>query len=267
MATVTVNGVTYDSAVSFEGYDYKVAIVNFAADLLADTGRAMVTTSASTYTLGAGGGTITMAEAIPFAGGAFFILADQAAPTTNYALCQVSSRSATSLTFVEKDVEGSGTLSAWNITLASSQADAPSPVLSGTAVGAISMAGYQFTASYMVHQAGAVWQQTDLGSISGEQAITVASNGFLKATLSGDCVLKFAAPPTGYGYSKLVRLVQDATGGRTPTIELDDGSPSITATWLGTEPTWGDRAADAWNLLSVIVDPDGAIFVTPVSGS
>ena len=216
MATVTVNGITFDSdGDEFAGTAYVEGVIALAAALIADAGRAMATTSLSTYELGTGGGTVTMAEAVPFVAGAFFTLADQAAPGTNYAHCQVAARSGVSLTFTEIAVAGSGEKSAWNINLSGSQGAA---LLQGSATGALDMAGYRITVDRVTHEEGSEWKASATSSpaaVSGEQSAIVMRGGATRwIKIDGDTQQPVILPASGYTSAMRVIVEQGGAGAR-----------------------------------------------------
>lgn len=254
MTQITVNGTTYDSdGAEFAGYAYVTGIIAMLADALADLGRAMATTSASSYALGSGTGTITMAEAVPFTPGAFFVLADQAAPTTNYAFCQVTSRSGASLTFTEVSVVGSGTKTAWNINVAGARG-APG-ALSGNASGAIDMNGFAITLHGVTLSAAVAGADQEVARVKLKdyaETLVTANTGttytvdledgnVLDLTLTGNCTFTFSNPPaSGIAGAFTMILTQDGTGSRSVTwpasVEWAGGSaPTITATAGGTD--------------------------------
>ncbi|MQX35473.1 hypothetical protein [Roseospira navarrensis] len=86
-----------------------------------------------------------------------------------------------------------------------------------------------------------------------DAAHTVAlSDGEWQAlTLTADPALTLPDPPAGRGYSITLRLIQDATGGRAPTLQQADATP---VKWVGgTVPTW-QTAAGAGDLVAVTHD-------------
>ena len=86
-------------------------------------------TSASSVAIGTGSKTFTVSAGKSFIPGMFLVIADSAAPTTNYMVCQVVSYSSTTLTLTSKYAIGSGTKSSWNISFSS----APAVPLTGNA--------------------------------------------------------------------------------------------------------------------------------------
>jgi hypothetical protein len=128
MSSVTLNGKTYDSA-DFAGRGYKTTVTAGTGeslerwqaafvDALADAGKALTTTSATELTIGTGSKVLTLAAERPYSVGAEVVIADTANPNTNRMFGTVTARSGTSLTVDVEVVEGSGTISAWTISLA-----------------------------------------------------------------------------------------------------------------------------------------------------
>jgi hypothetical protein len=77
-------------------------------------------TSASSVAIGTGAKTFTVSASKSFVPGMFLVIADTAAPNTNYMICQVTSYSGTTLVVNSILVQGSGTIAAWTISLTSS---------------------------------------------------------------------------------------------------------------------------------------------------
>jgi hypothetical protein len=75
-------------------------------------------------------------------------------------------------------------------------------------------------------------------------------------TLGADTVFTLPDPPAGEGYAVTLKLVQDATGNRTPTVQQADASP---ARWLGgSAPAWR-TAAGAIDV--VVLTHDGSDLI------
>ena len=101
-------------------------------------------TSATSNVIGTGAKTFTVSAGKSFAGGMYLVIADTAAPSTNSMFCQVTSYSGTTLIVNVISIRGSGTKTAWTISLTSSggaQTGANSDITSLTAVTAISTTG------------------------------------------------------------------------------------------------------------------------------
>lgn len=72
-------------------------------------------TSATSITIGTGAKTFTVSASKSFLGGMFLVIADTAAPSTNYMIAQVTSYSGVTLVVNVLSVGGSGTKTAWTI--------------------------------------------------------------------------------------------------------------------------------------------------------
>jgi hypothetical protein len=217
MSTVTVNGTTYTSPDDFQGTAYKDTILALAGDMLADVGRALTTTSATTATVGTGSKTFVMATAVPFGVGAFVLIADNAAPTTNYMFGQVTARSGTTLDVTVAVSAGSGTLSDWTISISGARGAAGT--LSGNASGAIDMNGYDLTVDFTTVEAAGEQAEENAANATGTVTIQATDPTVLRRTLTGDVTLHVAGAPTpGKGWSTELRTTQDGTGGRDLTI-------------------------------------------------
>lgn len=100
-------------------------------------------------------------------------------------------------------------------------------------------------------------------TVGASHAVSLDDGEYQVLTLTDDTVLTLPDPPTGQGYSLTLRLVQDTTGGRVPTIEDAAGTA---ATWLNdAAPVWA-TAAGAFDV--VVVTHDGAVLMAAhVGGS
>jgi len=80
-------------------------------------------------------------------------------------------------------------------------------------------------------------------AITGATATVALTDGeFQVFTVGADTVFTLPDPPVGHGYSVTLKLVQDTTGGRTPTFQQAD---STAAVWLGgSAPTWQTTSGD-----------------------
>ena len=77
-------------------------------------------TSATSNVIGTGAKTFTVSAGKSFAGGMYLVIADNAAPSTNSMFCQVTSYSGITLIVNVLSIKGSGTKTAWIISLTSS---------------------------------------------------------------------------------------------------------------------------------------------------
>jgi len=73
-------------------------------------------------------------------------------------------------------------------------------------------------------------------SVGATHTVILADGAYQAMTLTANTVLTLPSPPAGRGYSLTLKLVQDATGRRTPTIQQADATPTL---WAGgAAPTW-----------------------------
>ena len=110
---------------------------------------------------------------------------------------------------------------------------------------------------------GERWGETANGSVSANQNITVAAPYQQGYTLAADIDITLAAPASNKGYGKLIKLTQDGTGGRAPTIKNAGGAEG---TWLNTEPTWTGRAAASFDIVTALYDADGSLYLSHIFG-
>jgi hypothetical protein len=61
-------------------------------------------------------------------------------------------------------------------------------------------------------QAGEQWSGQDLGTRSADFIISPSNDQFLWMVCAADLVIELAPPTAGYGYAKVLKLTQDATG-------------------------------------------------------
>lgn len=134
--TITLDGIAFDEA-DFAGAGYLdlvtvggVSYPRWQAFLVAglrDAGKALVTSSATSLAIGTGSKTLTLALDLPFQPGMFILIADQAAPSTNWMHGQVTAKAGTSLTVSVAKTAGGGTISAWYVSLSGLQGEAGAP--------------------------------------------------------------------------------------------------------------------------------------------
>lgn len=225
MATVVFNGNTYaDNQGEADRYmsngGHRTWFFPLLQDFLADAGRVFVTTSTSTYTLGSGTGSVLMAAPIPFAAGSFVILADASAPTTNYALVQVSSVSGSTLNFSEELVVGSGEKSAWTVSISGPRgAKGDTGSLSGgTLSGNLDTGGNLLTVDEFRMRKGIQWLNAESekpDAVSGAQEIVLVDNLFHWLHINGTTPITITPDAAaGHGTAGQLLVQQDATGGR-----------------------------------------------------
>lgn len=124
--TITLDGIVFDEA-DFAGAGYLDLVAvggvsyprwqGFLVAALRDAGKALVTSSTTSLAVGTGSKSLTTALDLPFQPGQFVLIADQAAPTTNWMHGQIASKSATSMTVIVAKTGGGGTKSAWYVSL------------------------------------------------------------------------------------------------------------------------------------------------------
>lgn len=128
MATISANGKSYDLAdlnksngkglseeVLAGTGEYLPRIIAILTDALVDFTRAPVGTSSDSETIGTGSKTFTLDSQRTFGVGQFVVVADAAAPSSNYMIGQITAISSLDLTINVTTTAGSGTLSSWHI--------------------------------------------------------------------------------------------------------------------------------------------------------
>lgn len=130
---VTLNGETFIEPTDFENYGFRVKFFSLIRAWLADAGKAMVTTSASSLAIATGSKDFILAEDRPFASGAW-ITATDSANSANYMFGQVTGYVAgtKTLTVNVTAIGGSGTKTAWNIQLSGLRGAAGADGTNGT---------------------------------------------------------------------------------------------------------------------------------------
>jgi hypothetical protein len=114
--------------------------------------------------------------------------------------------------------------------------------------------------------AGGELRGTSLGALTGTVNITPNTTQFAYGTIVGDCILSVAPPSLpGYGYSILLKIQQDGTGGRTATVQSSNGA--MLGVWLGDPVEWTLRGPGAWNYISVFWTPAGDLLISNLGGS
>lgn len=263
----TFNGTTYNSVTSFAEVAYVPALLSMAGDIMEDAGRGLVTTSVTGATIGTGSkGPFTMASAIPYALGSFVTIADSAAPTTNYMVGQVTARSGTSLTVTVASggAVGSGTKTAWDISISGPTGATGVATLAGSATGAIDMGGYSFTADLVKFQTGTehlASAASQPSAVSGAQSLTLVA--FCKHWLhiNGDTTLTVSSGAAGdHLTDSVLQVDQDgATGGWALTIS---GATHARGETLDTTGMTAGQSV----LLAFFEAPDGTILYNTATG-
>ncbi len=259
----TLNGVPY-SASDFYGYAYITKLLEMATNWLADAGRNLTTTSATSLTIGTGVHVVTLADAVPFSAGGYVKLSDTTSPETNFMWGTVTSRSGTTLNVNITDIGGSGTISSWNVVGTGPKGATGSTSMSGNATGAIDMNGNTLTADEVLFQEGSEWKVANTSSptgVSGTQAAIAMKDGSeVWIVADGDVTQPISAPTSGYIASMTLILEQDGTGGRTFTIT----DASTEGTWIGNEPNWGSLAAGTKMWITASYRSDGALYLSHI---
>lgn len=134
--------------------------------------------------------------------------------------------------------------------------------LSGNADGAIDMNGSAFTADTITFNEAGEAAYLSAGSITTDRSYDETTARDIAITAGADFNIDFETPNSGMGYSHVLWITQDGTGGRTITIR--DGS-NTEATWLGTEPAWSSLAASALTIVSVFYAPSGTLYAVEVT--
>lgn len=267
MTTFTWNNVLYDNADLTKndntGYAEKIvpgvggaAVERFIAmmmDGLADAGKQLVTSSATSVTIGTGSkGPFTMATTIPYTVGSWVLAASASAPTTKWLLGQVTARSGNLLTLnipTANHAVGSGAVTDWVISasgpLGPTGATSP-PDINGMTTETVPL-GTDYFPMYDVSLAanrkvllsdiqkniysavagnGYILSQMPLkacsevgynkGNISGAVTLDYNNGNWQNATLTGNVTSLTVSNWPGFAGAGLltINLVQDATGGR-----------------------------------------------------
>lgn len=114
-------------------------------------------------------------------------------------------------------------------------------------------------------QSGEQWSGQDLGTASTDFTISPSDDQFLWAVCAADLVIELAAPAAGYGYAKVLKLSQDATGGRL--IQIRRSIDQVNAIWITDPVDWANRPADIWDYLSIVYTPAGDLLVGHIAGT
>jgi hypothetical protein len=135
-------------------------------------------TSASSVLIGTGSKTFTVSASKSFLGGMFLVIADTAAPSTNWMFGQVTSYAGTTLTVNVTAVGGSGTKTAWTISQ-SAAGIAGQQVVAG--LGANTFTGLQ---TYAVGANIATAATVDLTAATGNLVHLTGSTGITAFTMN-----------------------------------------------------------------------------------
>lgn len=101
--------------------------------------------------------------------------------------------------------------------------------------------------------------------VSANVSVNLASAKEHVFRLQGNPTLNFGLGVTTtsipIGAEYLIVIVQDATGGRTPTFQVTGGTPM---TELNTFPTWASRPANGIDIIAAVQTTYGEPFATPI---
>lgn len=131
-----------------------------------------------------------------------------------------------------------------------------------TAGGSLDMDGNALTVDGATFNQGGEVKYLAAGSVTTDRSYDETTERDISLTLGADLNIDFETPNSGMGYSHVLWITQDGTGGRTPTIR--NGS-NTAATWLGTEPAWSGLAASALTIVSVLYAPSGTLYAVEVT--
>lgn len=128
----------------------------------------------------------------------------------------------------------------------------------------VSIAGTATLTAGMRMHAGAQWNGTDLGVRAGSVDLAAADDQFLWLICGDDVILDCAAPATGFGYGKIVKVVQDGVGGRA--VSVRRAGDQFEAVWTTDPVDWTNRLANDWDYLSVVFTPAGDLLAGHLVG-
>ncbi|EDP66836.1 hypothetical protein BAL199_17283 [alpha proteobacterium BAL199] len=110
---------------------------------------------------------------------------------------------------------------------------------------------------------GDEWRELDLGTVTAAVSGSPANTSLQRLTLGADIDVEHAPPTSGYVYWKQWTVLQDATGGRTPTFRLLGGAAGL---WPNDdEPEWTDQDPEVETTVVAKVGP-GAVLKLYVGG-
>lgn len=167
-------------------------------------------TSTTSRAIGTGSKAFVTQAGLSFAPGSIVIVADAAAPTVNYLFGNVSAYDALTgdLTVEVTSATGSGTKASWVISISGPQGNL-------TKASASDIRNGTNDNSYVTSKGlGDAEAWVDLGNVSGTVTLDLKAGRNFKMTATGNVTL---ADPTNKwdGFVGIVKVKQDATGGRT----------------------------------------------------
>ena len=196
-------------------FTQQVAVANYVVNtaLTVLGGATTNSTSTTSLAIGTGSKSLTLVESgKAYIVGQYVIIASTASPSNNM-VGQITSFSGTSLVVNVTTIYGSGTISAWSISVTS--AGSYLPLAGGTMTGAITFnAGQTFTGTattatntFTGAQIGTV---TTLTSTAAAMAINLATNNNFSHTTSENTTLSAPSNPVA-GQSGVITITQGAT--------------------------------------------------------
>jgi hypothetical protein len=119
--------------------------------------------------------------------------------------------------------------------------------------------GLAWTGSVMTYPLAAF--KVSSATTGATATVALTDGEFQALTLGADTVFTLPDPPAGHGYSVTLKLIQDATGSRSPTFQQADTTAAV---WLsGSAPTWQPTAGD-FDL--VVLTHDGTDLIAAHAG-
>lgn len=110
---------------------------------------------------------------------------------------------------------------------------------------------------------GDEWREQDLGTVTAAVSGSPGNTSLQRLTLGADVDVEHAPPTSGYVYWKQWTVLQDATGGRTPTFRLLGGA--VGAWPNDDEPDWAGQDPGFETTVVAKVGP-GAVLKLYVGG-
>lgn len=268
MTTVIINGNTYTFPDDFENYGY---IENFPA-IIADVGAVATqvqaaatqggytTTSSSSVAVGTGAKTFTVESGKAFIAGQLVLVADTAAPTTNYMIGTVTSYSSTTLIINSAITGGSGTINSWAISIKTGNVTGPT-----SAPTQYDLAGFADTTGQTLVAIGASNRTQALAAltVSGRRSLA-AYAGHIVPSASGGCG-GAAQIATSANHPDIIGLPFDWSTQEYAQFyvqvpkQWDEGTITAQFVWLHNSAASDNRVV--WSLQGVAVSDDDTLDV------
>jgi hypothetical protein len=290
--TVTVNSVSYRL---LQGY--MVAGLREMDSAITGVGTTLTATSTTSETIGTGSKSLVIQTGKGFSAGNPILVTNTGTPA-NYMLGTVDSYNtdsgALAFTVASGDTGGSGTFTAWTVSISGVKGATGAPggvtgpvsstdntwarfngtagdsIQGGawteddsgnvTAGGALDMSGYDLTVDFTTVEAAGEHAEENDANATGTVTIQATDPTVLRRTLTGDVTLHVAGAPTpGKGWSTEFRSTQDGTGGRDVTIlpanELTYSTDLQSTAEAGETRPWGDTSTSLTQ--NAALGPDG----------